>query len=348
MTHKDGDRGMSRTVTGVGLALLTGVAAVAVVGALRAAGPQPAGAGSTSAGDAGAGRSADAAAGAKVDAILNSVIELLRRGERGQAETVLRSALQTYPEEPRLYVSLAEVLAGDRRADEAYAMYEKALACGPRDGPTEFAAGTAASMAGKLDRAEEHYQAARQRNPSDYQATLFLAQVQIKQEKLTEAAANLVIAAKLNPDAGVVWGSLADLELRQNKNSLALQHAQQARALEPRVALWRLLEARALKREGRPEEALQSLLAMDATERRTPAVTSLMAECYGLLKKPADAAAMYVALVTADGADGASALQAAMWLEKAGDKTGALKWAKHAEMLAVPGAKEAAARLALP
>lgn len=282
---------------------------------------------------------------AKLDAIQNTAQELIRRGEPKQAEALLRGAIAEHLTEQQLYVQLGDLLSTQKRPDEAYATYSQALATGPGDADLEFAAGTAAAAVGKLDRAEEHYQASMTKRPTDFRAPMYLAQVQMKQEKLEEASASLLLAAKLNPEAAIVWGSLAEISLRQNKLTLAVQHAKRARELEPRVTVWRLIEARALKREGRPEEALGLLVGLDEAAKREPGVDLLQAECYGMMGRPGDAAAVYLTKLKADGSDGVSTLQAAIWLEKAGDMKQARELAQRAEMLAVPGAKEVASRL---
>lgn len=282
---------------------------------------------------------------AKVDAIQNSVIELLRRGEPKQAEAVLRAAIAEHLTEQRLYVQLGDLLASQKRWQEAYATYEQALACGPGDADIEFAAGTAATGAGKFERAEEHYQASMTKRPTDFRGPLYLAQVQIKQEKLDQAAANLLLAAKLKPDAAIIWGSMAEIAYRQNKLTLAQQHAKKARELEPRVTLWRLIEARALKREGKPEEALQLLVGLDEAALREPGVDLLQAECYGLLNRPQDAAAVYLAELKIDPANPVATMQAAIWLEKAGDVAKAKELAQRAQFMGVPEAKAMLERL---
>src|SRR5262245_36742472 len=281
----------------------------------------------------------------KIDAILNSAQQYVNQGEAGKAEVILKEATATYPDEQRLWVQYAELLAVMKRPSEAYSLYEKALAIGPRTGDVEFGAGTVASMAGRLDRAAEHYGAAQSHNRQDWRAALFLGQVQVKLDRLEEAKANLLLAAKLKPDLAVAWGTLADVAMRQNKTGIALQHIAKARELEPDVTMWRLIQARALKRDGKPDQALLLLVGLDEYAKRETGVMPLMAECYGMLQKPEDAARMYSAASDSDGARGDWAFEAALWWERAGNKDAALTYAKHAEMLAVKGAPEVVARL---
>ncbi len=282
---------------------------------------------------------------ASVDAVLNAAQTYLNNGETGKAEAVLTQAIAEHADEQRLYIQLAELLTGQRRLGEAYDRYIQALAIGPRDAATEFAAGTVASMTGKLDRAVEHYSAAQVANPSDYRAPLFLGQVQLKMGERDEAKKNLLLAAKLKPDAAAAWGTLADVALGENKADLALQHIAKARQIEPRVLVWRLIEARALKRQGKAEEALALVVNLDEAQKRQPGVIELIAECYGMLARPADAAALYAGASDAEPGDGKMAFEAAAWFERAKDSARGLMYAKRAAALKVQGAEGLVSRL---
>lgn len=314
------------------LVLFIGAGAMVVL-ALRPTGPTVAAAGTGP-------RSADEA--------LNAVIALKRDGEHAKAEAILKQAVVEFPGVQRLHVEYAEVLAALNKAEESLAHYERALEIGPRDGAIEFAAGTAAAMTGNLTRAEVHYAAAQAADKSDWKAPLFLAQVQLKQsttEKTQEAKKNLFIAANLNPDSAMPWGTLAEIALRENKAGIALQHVRKARELEPRVTLWRVIEARALKRENRPEEALGVLIGLDEAQRREPGVMQTMAECYGALGRPKDAAAMYAKASDSDVSNGTWAMEAALWLDRAGEAQRAVIYATRAAGEEIPGAAELLARL---
>jgi len=292
--------------------------------------PPPVGPGSAQAG--GGGRTPSQVT-TRVDAALNEALTLVRDGEGAKADAVLAQAISEFPEEQRLYLSRAEVLAAAKKPAEAYEMLEKALAIGPREGETEFAAGTVASMCGKPERAAEHFQAAQQKMTTDYRPSLFLAQVQVKLKQADAARANLVLAGKLNPDIAVVWGTLAELELAENRAALALQHVARAREMEPRVTVWRVIEARALKRDARPREALAVLLGVEEGERLRPPVLTLLLECYGLLNEPGEAAALCVRAAEADTGNAALARQAAEWLTRAGQTERAAEFAQRATLL---------------
>jgi tetratricopeptide (TPR) repeat protein len=333
------ERGLGHRFRLMGLVLLVAAVGAAVVLSLRSA-PQQAN------GEPGPATRAGAAPEQAIAAVLSSADEYIRTGENGKAEAILQAALREHVEEPRLYVKYAQLLAGQKRLEESYALYVKALACGPRDAPTEFAAGTLANMCGKLDAAEAHYAAAQSAEPSDWRAPLFLAQVQVKLDNTEEAKKNLLIAANLKPDTAIAWGTLAELALREDKTSIALQHIAKAREIEPRVTAWRVVEARTLKRQGKAEQALGLLVGLDEAQRREPGVMQVMAECFGMLQRPGDAAAMYMQSSDSEPTRGDWAFEAALWLERAGDPKLGAEYAKRAAALNIKGAQALADRLA--
>lgn len=284
----------------------------------------------------------------RLDEVLNAVLRLKTDREWGQAKAVLDEALATWPQDQQLHVQLAEVAIAQQNPAQAHASYERALAIGPRTAEVEFAAGTAASAAGKLERAIEHFAAAQAAKPNDHLAPLFLAQVQLKLGELSEAKKNLLLSATLKPDVAITWGTLAEIALRENVVSLAVQHARRARDIEPESPLWRLLEARALKRDNKPSQALALFEGLAATDLLDPPIVQLLSECYGLAGRPKDAAIMFEKLVEADTTRGDLTLQTAQWWERAGDLPKAISWAQRAKFLLVEGAAEMHARLTAP
>jgi tetratricopeptide (TPR) repeat protein len=279
------------------------------------------------------------------DAVLNSAQAYINQGDQAKAEAVLKGAIAQHPEEQAFYIQYAELLSTTGRADDAYANYERALAAGPRTAAVELAAGVVAGALGRNERAIEHYMAAQTADPSEYRAPLYLAAVQAKLNQTDEAKKNYLLAAKLNPELATAWGALADLALRENKVELALQHIARARELQPQVGTWRLIEARALKRNGRAAEALGLLINLSQAELRTTPVMQLMAECYGMLSRPLDAAEMYGAASDEAPGNGAWAYEAALWFERAKAPAKGLPFARRAAALGVEGADAVVGRL---
>lgn len=320
-----------RSVLGLGLAVaLVGAASVLIVLAVR----QKAG------GPARANGSTGSRAAESIRAALDSAGVYQTQNDLPKAESVLWAAVQQWPTDQELRLALGEVLVARGEHAAAYEQYEKALAIGPRDATIEFSAGTLASMAGMPERAVEHYAMAQTADPTEPQIPLYLGQVQLRLGQVEEAKASLLRAANLDPDSAVAWGTLADVQLRENNVSLALQLIAKARALQPTVPTWRLIEARALKRDNQPERAVGTLLGVPPGERRDPAYLRLLAECYGMLERPGDAAAQYREASDALPSDAELAYEAARWLDLAGDRSAALGYAQRS---ADAGKPEAAA-----
>ncbi|MEN0020616.1 MAG: tetratricopeptide repeat protein [Planctomycetota bacterium] len=288
---------------------------------------------------AGSGPAAEASEVASIetsDAVLESAAKLIREGKTEQAATVLRAAVREHPDEQAFRVSLARALVLLDDSAEGYRQYEAALAIGPRPAELEFQAGTVASMAGLPERAIEHYSAARSAEPGHPDYPLYLGQVKLATGELDEARASLLAAALLDEERAVVWGTLAEIALRKNEATLAVQHAARARELEPRVTAWRLIEARALKRAGDAERALAVLDGVEPADAGSASVLRLASECLGLLGEPAEAARRYTEVASVRTGEGvaALALEASTWNERAGDVTAAIEMADRAVLLA--------------
>lgn len=266
-----------------------------------------------------------------VEAALDAAQQYVRQGQFGKAEAILRQGVAEHPEDQDLRVALGEALMGQRRYADAYEQYEKALAIGPREAEIEFTAGTLAYQAGMPERSVEHYSMAQTADPSEPRYPLYLGQVQARLGQYESAKASLLRAAMLDDTNAFAWGTLADLALRENNIGIALQHIAKARHLQPNEAAWRLIEARAMKRKGEPEQALAVLLSMDPVKVREPATARLIAECYGMLGRAADAAAILADASDALPADGGLALEAAAAAERAGMKERATILGKRAQ-----------------
>jgi len=281
----------------------------------------------------------------KLEEALADAQQLVALGEDGRAAAVLDRAVREHVDNQPLRLLYADVLMDQDRLPEAYAQYEAALAIGPRTPEVEFAAGTVASMIGRNDRALEHYAAAQTGDMNNPDYPLYLAQVQRKTGDLAGAKSSILRAGQLDPDRAIVWGTLADIFLAENALGPAGEQIAKARKLEPDNVEWRLIEARILKRQGQPEEALDLLIGLDESEKSRPEIMQVLSECYGLLSRPADAAAMYVARAQADPSDRGMAREAAIWSERAGDLDAALEYAKRAAMLGDEAGRKMVERL---
>lgn len=285
------------------------------------------------------------AEGKTVDAILNAANQYRTGGEIRKAETVLLAGEKQYPTEVLLNIAAAELMLYDKQLDKAYTHYQKAIVNDPKNAAVLFSAGTVASQLGRTEEAIGHYEAARANDPRDFRFPLFLAQVQVKLERYDEAKKNLLLAVTLNPESAVGWGTLAEIALREGNTGLSLQHIAKSRTIEPDVTLWRLIQARALKRQADPEGALALLIGLSPAQQREPGVLDTMEECLGLLGRIEDAADLFARATEHDVNDGAVALKAALWAERAKRSNDAFRYAIRAANLGTPGGKELVDRL---
>ncbi len=277
---------------------------------------------------------------AKVDAILESVTALQGKHEAAQAEAVLKAAIGEHATDQRLYVAYAELLLGGQRYGEAYENYVRALATGERSATLEFQAGTVASLIGRNDRAIEHYSAAQTADPKNAEYALFLGQVQLQSGMLDEARASIVRAAQLNPDDPRAWGTLAEIALRENKLDVAMEQIQKARAMEPRATVWRLIEAKVHARQGRPERAVELLVALDPVEKQSEAIARVLADSLSMLKRDAEAAEVLGAASDAAPKQANLAFDAAVRAAKAKDAKLFARLRERAASLGVAGASD--------
>lgn len=325
---------------GVIAAVLVAALAVALVVVLKRALTSPA---PTHAGAPGVGGSGGAAAS---EELRQAASEALTQREYPKAAALYKRMLEDpdAAEDVDLRLSLVEALLGQQDYAGAYEQYEKIIAIqGKNVSPaTHFQAGTVASKAGRLDRAEEHYSMAQAADMSRFEYPLFLGMVQLRQggEKTEAGLASLLRAIKLNPECAEAYGTIAEVYLRDNKLEIVGPNIARARELQPEVARWRLVEARLLKRQGKPAEALTLLTAMDPADQASPEAVSLMAECYGMLQRPADAAELFAKAAKRDPSNAENHYQAAMWYHRAGDAEKARAFAKTAAMLGHEGAKQ--------
>lgn len=273
-----------------------------------------------------------------IDAVLNSADTYFKQQDFAKGDAVLVEGMRTYPGEPRLPLLRAEQLIARDRREEALGEFEKAISLGAGDIETLFHAATCAASLKKFERAIELYQLAQAKDPKSVEITLYLAQAQAAAGQVPQAKANLLVAGQLDPERAIVWATLAELTLRENKAELALQHVEKARRLDPASVVYRLIEARALKRLRRAEEALALLAGLSLAEQREPGVLGVMGECYGLLRQPGEAARLMVRHADADPTSAELAALAGEWLERAGEGARAKEYAQRARQLGWSGA----------
>ncbi|MEZ6243657.1 MAG: tetratricopeptide repeat protein [Phycisphaerales bacterium] len=293
-----------------------------------------------------AGQDASAVAGEKtVERLLESVQTYVRDGETAKAQAILETAVKEHPDDQDLRLAYGQLLMQAGRNEEAFEQYDAASRAGAISAEEHFAAGTLAVSVGRLEDAARHYDLAQRLDAGNARYPLYLAQVQLKLGLKSEAMASLVRASVIDDSNAQVWGSLANIALTENKANLALQHIAKARALEPESRDWRLIESRALKRLGRPEEALATLQALGDSVLADDEALKAMAECDGMLGEPGEALALYERALAARAPTPELLFEAALWAERANEKSRALELARRAGALGHEGGAKMATRL---
>lgn len=284
--------------------------------------------------------------GLPLDEVISIGRQALRNNKPLVAEQTLGEGVERFPNDQQLRLAYAESLIAVGKFEEAYEQYDRAVAVGEDRAEYRFAAGMAASQAKLLDQAEAQWLRARELDRSNPQYPLYLAQLQRKAGRNGDARANLVTAVQLDPNLAIGWGTLAAIALDENHTGPALQHVEKSIKLEPALALWRVLKAKILRRENRPREALESVLVVPEFERQTDiAVVDELAACYGMLNQPAEAAAVCLKALEAAPGNAELNYQAALWLQRDGQKDRALTYAKQASILGKREAKALAESL---
>lgn len=268
-----------------------------------------------------------------VEAVLASVQQLVKDENFVGAERVMAEAVRRFPSDQDLRLSFGDYLMTRERWSEAYDQYAAAIDAGAVPARAYFAAGTLASMSQRPQRAAEHYEQAMRADPNTPEFPLYLASARMKLSQWSQAKAALALAGRLAPDRAEVWGMYSQIALNENNLGIAAQQAERARQLEPNEPAWVLMEAKVRKRAGDPERALDLLSAMPQQVLDEPETLKLLAECYGMLGRPGDAASRYIDAAEREPGDASIAFEAALWLQRTGEGKEAIVWAEKARIL---------------
>lgn len=277
---------------------------------------------------------------AKIDAIVSSAQQYLRSNEAGKAEAVLREAVNQYPREQSLHLIYAETLLSLGKAKDSYNHYQTAVLLGPDHPEYRFAAGTVASQLQNWEDAETHYIVAGQLDRTNPKYPLYLGQVARKLGKIDEARKALTDAVRLDPDLALGWGSLAAIAMDDGSLGAAQDYIDRARKIDAKSNIWRLMEARILRRNNEPEKAAELLFALPEDERFASAdLLNELSMSLGMMHKPNEAAKLYVEASRRSPMEPEYAYQAALWLQRAGNDSESAKFMTLAADLGHKGAQ---------
>jgi len=273
------------------------------------------------------------AASASIEEILGAVQVYVNNEQFAQALTVLEEAVAQYPGDQELRLALGDLYMMRQELPKAYDQYVAGIEIGPATAEAEFTAGTLANTIGQPELAEAHYASAMRLDPSNPDTPVYLAAIQMKTNRLDQAKVNLALGGKMAPDSARIYAMRSEIAMRENKLSIALEQIRKARAIEPDSLAWILQEARVLKRDRRAQEAVDLLTALPQEQAQHPETVKLLAECFGLVGRPEEAASRYIDLAQASPEDPSLAFEVALWLERAGRRVEAIEWADKARAL---------------
>lgn len=263
---------------------------------------------------------------------LEAAAKYIASDQDDQASIILEKLAEEFPGDLNVLSQLAELRLYQGRNAEAYEHYRTLIVNRKADRGVYFNAGL---VAAKLDRVEEaivHLQDACRLDPADVQAPLYLANLYRKVHENTRAQEQLLKVINLDESQHLAWGGLAQIAFVENKLDLAEQHLAKARRLAPQFITWQVLEAKVLRRRGRPERALTLLTAL-GDARYQQEVVDEMAQCWALMGLPLQAAQEHVDFLNRKADSLSSAIAASRFFLLGGDRTQAESWMRYAQRL---------------
>jgi len=247
--------------------------------------------------------------------------------ENDRAQDVRREVerfVERYPRYAAGYTLLAQVRLGEQRQDEAYEQFKISLELDPAQADVHLLAGTLCMQLKRPDAAERHYRQAVGLDPANVQLRLHLAQCYIEQQRFDDARRDLLRLLAADSSLHSAAGMLADMAMMQDKRTLAMNYINRAIENTPisqrdRRVIYIRRKARILRRQNRPDEALQTLEGkLSALERRDPEVVEEMALCWSAQGQFEPAAMLFEAALEEAPTDWRLAAGAARWWIKAG------------------------------
>lgn len=266
--------------------------------------------------------------------VVESASRQLDAGEYGPARRILEEAVLDYGDRTDLLGLLYQAHLGLHEYEEAYDVIVRAIELGDATAEMHDAAAMAADECGKLEEADRQFAMAMSLDPTNPKYPLYRAQVLIKLGRDDEARRYLLETIKIDDQQEFAWGTLAQLALRENEPDLALQYIGNARSINPGRVTWMLLESKSYRRKNRPEQAALMLTALPEAARDQISVIEELAQCYGMLRRPRDAAALWANRADEHPDEWRAACEAAEWYDRADDRRRAMYYAEIAALLA--------------
>lgn len=271
--------------------------------------------------------------------LITSARAMINTGRTSAALALLESGTARYPQDQALLATFGEALMHEERMQEALVAYQQAIFLGPDRAEYRDIAGTLAFTLGDYELADAQYARAQALDPSNPRYPLYRAQVQRRLGQDAAARASLVLVTRLDPTVSEAWASLAGIALDAGRPTVAQQHIEKARELEPGNLAYLVTESIVHRRQNDPERAATLLLSLDEVVRANDdAVLRELGLAFGLMGQPGRAVEEYRKAVARFPNDAGLRLALAEWHERVGDAVAALREARRAQQLGNPDA----------
>ncbi|MBY0397980.1 MAG: tetratricopeptide repeat protein, partial [Thermoleophilia bacterium] len=163
---------------------------------------------------------------------------LIKAGRTDAAIETLVQLAKTFPDMPRVWISLGDTLRREERYAEAARAYDTAIAqfarTEPSQWPVYYARGIANERLGNWSQAEADFRKALELNPDQPQVLNYLGYSYVeKGQNLEEALSMIERAEKAEPDSGYIVDSLGWVLFRLGRPEEALVQMERAVSLMP-------------------------------------------------------------------------------------------------------------------
>lgn len=273
-------------------------------------------------------------------------------GQFRNAIVILDRAVRRWPRSQALRLRMADARVHNDDLALAIEQLDEALRIGP---PLAAIHAQLAEVANTLHRksgeaehmtlALRHYELAEKADPSRPEYPFFLSQVQLKANQTAKAQASLLRAIAADANYHMAYGVLAQIAFRDGQTEMAVQQVDRARALAPEFLPWRVLKARTLLRQNKPDEAALLLNGLPPDQRRQADVRDALVDALAMNQQWVQAASEVAQARAYEPGNAELAVKEAQLWERAGDRDSALGLARTAAALGSKAGAEMAARL---
>jgi tetratricopeptide (TPR) repeat protein len=271
----------------------------------------------------------------QAEAELSELAERINRSagsdrDRGAMVEAARRLVERYPRFAEARSLLGKLLLDAHRTEDAYKEFQTSLGLDPQQPDVELLSGTIAKGRGDAEAALRHYGRAAEIQPENPLYKLYVAQMYFDRGDYERVRSMMLELVRRDSAYYPAYGMLADVYTKQRKFGLAVQQADKAVENTPiskykERAVYVRKKAEILKSDNKPDQALEVLRSLPENEREKREVVAVMAECWAMLRQPANAAAEYERAIEASPGDAELLEGAITWRLKAGDKDAARK-----------------------